>query len=399
MSIGVCRVQKISGAGNITGCQIHNRREREHSNTNPDIDFTQSMNNFSLLDKTNKPYNLLIDERLKVAYKGKRAIRKDAVKLCEMLFTSDTQFFKNLSPKETKQYFQDCYNFACERYGKENIISAVVHFDETTPHLHLDFVPLTSDGRLSAKEILGVKADLQKLQDDFYNQVSSKYGLERGNRADLENNEPTKKHLTTQEYKLKTTKDKLQQAQSELIKTEQQIKQSSDTLETLQGRILTQQQVNALNGKKSLTGALKGISYEDYLSLKKTASLVAKAKTKVKSLKQENERLENQVKQLNIELQEAKANHFGYIMQRNNAITKKVEEKYKTYIYREIPIDNVLLEKIKNKVCCQYIKDKDKNKGSDRYIIKCPFSEIDLLDKIIEQHLEKISYKDIEITR
>lgn len=269
MSIGVCRVQKISGAGNITGCQIHNRREREHSNTNPDIDFTQSMNNFSLLDKTNKPYNLLIDERLKVAYKGKRAIRKDAVKLCEMLFTSDTQFFKNLSPKETKQYFQDCYNFACERYGKENIISAVVHFDETTPHLHLDFVPLTSDGRLSAKEILGVKADLQKLQDDFYNQVSSKYGLERGNRADLENNEPTKKHLTTQEYKLKTTKDKLQQAQSELIKTEQQIKQSSDTLETLQGRILTQQQVNALNGKKSLTGALKGISYEDYLSLKK----------------------------------------------------------------------------------------------------------------------------------
>lgn len=382
MSIGVCRVQKISGAGNITGCQIHNRREREHSNTNPDIDFTQSMNNFSLLDKTNKPYNLLIDERLKVAYKGKRAIRKDAVKLCEMLFTSDTQFFKNLSPKETKQYFQDCYNFACERYGKENIISAVVHFDETTPHLHLDFVPLTSDGRLSAKEILGVKADLQKLQDDFYNQVSSKYGLERGNRADLENNEPTKKHLTTQEYKLKTTKDKLQQAQSELIKTEQQIKQSSDTLETLKGRILTQEQVNALNGKKSLTGALKGISYEEYLSLKETASYVDTKNNTINDLKQEKNALVKEIKRLNSEIQNMISQQKTELLCESDRVRKEVEKEYQNYVFFKIPL-SFDIENLTHNICCAFIKDYKKG----CYILKCPYSESELLEDYI-QNLE-----------
>jgi predicted nucleic acid-binding Zn-ribbon protein len=333
MSIGVCRVQKVSGAGNVTGCQIHNRREREHSNTNPDIDFTQSMKNFSLLEKTNKPYNVLIDERLKVAYKGKRAVRKDAVKMCEMLFTSDNLFFEQLSSTEIKKYFEECYNFACERYGRENIISAVVHLDETTPHLHLDFVPLTADGRLSAKEILGVKTDLQKLQDDFYNQVSSKYGLERGNRADLSTGEPTAKHFTTQEYKLKTAKDKLQQAEKELAETKKLVEQSSEALQALQGRVLAQQEVNALKGKKTLTGGLRGISYTDYLSLKKTASYVDKAKSKVKRLETEKDELTEQIKQLHSDLQEAKTARFGYIMQQKNTLVKEIEEKYKKYVF------------------------------------------------------------------
>lgn len=392
MSIGVCRVQKVSGAGNVTGCQIHNRREREHSNTNPDIDFTQSMNNFSLMEESKKPYNILIDERLKTAYKGKRAIRKDAVKMCEILFTSDTQFFEQLTPTEIKQYFQDCYNFACNRYGKENIISAIVHLDETTPHLHLDFVPLTSNGRLSAKEILGVKADLQKLQDDFYQKVSSKYGLERGNRADLENNEPTKKHLTTLEYKLKTTKDNLKKAENKLIQTEEQIKQSSEALRALQGEVLTQQQVNTLNGKKTLTGALKGISYEDYLSLKKTASTAEKRKDKINTLTTENNDLKEQIKQLQKDLQEAKTARFGYIMLQKNKQAMEIEEKYKKYIYREIPINAELVKNIQNKVCCQIVQNNGK------YIIKCPFSEIALLDNLLN-NLLKQKHKNNDISR
>ena len=97
MSFGICRVQKIKGAAGVVGLQLHNRREREHSNSNPDIDRSRSGLNYSLIDEQSINYNRLIDERLKQAYKGKKAIRKDAVKMCEMLFTSDGDFFSRIS--------------------------------------------------------------------------------------------------------------------------------------------------------------------------------------------------------------------------------------------------------------------------------------------------------------
>ena len=213
MSFGVCRVEKIKGAAAVAGLQIHNNRERMHSNTNPDIDRSRSELNYSLIEQHSHNYNKLIEERLQQGYKGKKAIRKDAVKMCEMLFTSDGEFFSHLSESDQRQFFLDCFEFAAQRYGRENIIAATVHLDEATPHLHLDFVPLTPDGRLSAKDILGGRKEMQQLQDDFYSVVSSRYGLERGSRADLENGETSRKHLETAEYKEMLARNRTKQAE------------------------------------------------------------------------------------------------------------------------------------------------------------------------------------------
>ena len=91
-----------------------------------------------------------------------------------------------------------------ERIGEENIISAVVHMDEKTPHLHLCFVPLTKDGRLSAKEILGNKKNMIRWQDDFYACMAERWPeLERGAPAV----ETKRKHLTPQWYKKVTAMD------------------------------------------------------------------------------------------------------------------------------------------------------------------------------------------------
>ena len=88
--------------------------------------------------------------------------------------------------------------------GEENIISAVVHMDEKTPHLHLCFVPLTKDGRLSAKEILGNKKNMIRWQDDFYACMAERWPeLERGAPAV----ETKRKHLTPQWYKKVTAMD------------------------------------------------------------------------------------------------------------------------------------------------------------------------------------------------
>ena len=335
MSFGVCRVEKIKGAAAVAGLQIHNNRERMHSNTNPDIDRSRSELNYSLIEQHSHNYNKLIEERLQQGYKGKKAIRKDAVKMCEMLFTSDGDFFSRLSEQEQKQFFLDCFEFAAQRYGRENIIAATVHLDEATPHMHLDFVPITPDGRLSAKDILGGRKEMQQLQDDFYSTVSSKYGLERGSRADLDKEklarDRTKQAEQTEQIaheriqaanqaaaeaeriaadqqqkaekhqrKRKELKTKKQAEQAELAQLEQQkkdlqeeieiqeialqaekrnreqqieslvekIAQSESRLKALQGQVLTAEEVKRINAKKSLTGALKGITYEDYLNLK-----------------------------------------------------------------------------------------------------------------------------------
>ena len=284
MSFGICRVQKIKGASGVVGLQLHNRREREHSNSNPDIDLNRSSLNYSLTDNRTMNYNKLIDERLKQAYKGKKAIRKDAVRMCEILFTSDGEFFSHISEQEQRQFFLDCFEFAAQRYGRENIIAATVHLDEATPHLHLDFVPLTPDGRLSAKEILGNRPQLQQLQDDFFSAVSSKYGLERGQRADIENKKRPRKHLETAEYKEKIAKERTQRAEQAIQSANQRIQEveqeqrtAEQHLQDLKGKVLKAEEVNRINGKKSITGALKGITYEEYLNLKATAARVEKA--------------------------------------------------------------------------------------------------------------------------
>lgn len=271
MSIGICRVQKIGAAKDIAGIQIHNRRERTNSNTNPDIDHARSSQNYTLTvtpnedfkdgmsirfsdapQATDKPYNALIDERIKQGYTGKKAVRKDAVRCCEVLFTASGDFFDQ-NPKLTKHFFRLCVAFAAKRFGIDNIIAATVHMDEETPHLHLDFVPLTADGRLSAKSVLGGRKEMQQLQDDFYEQVSRRFGLERGSRADLDAADPDeqpRKHLTTRELKAATAAQLAEQEQLiDLNQTElQALEQALDGVQEQLREV--RRQLNQLDAEK-----------------------------------------------------------------------------------------------------------------------------------------------------
>ncbi len=245
MNIGICRVQKIPAPKDIAGIQLHNRRERDHSNTNPDIDRARSSENYSIIVKpigegckilscfgkglqdTGKSYNALIDEHIEAGYTGKRAVRKDAVRCCEVLFTASGDFFDQ-HPDRREAFFMECVVFAAKRFGTANIIAATVHMDEDTPHMHLDFVPLTADGRLSAKSVLGGRKEMQQLQDDFFEQVGKKFGLERGTRADLDDPDADRprKHLTVRELKAET--------EAQLSEQQQLIQQQQEILDRMQ---------------------------------------------------------------------------------------------------------------------------------------------------------------------
>ena len=98
--------------------------------------------------------------------------------------TASPEFFKGKKKAEVKAYFIEALAFIEKYQAKDTIISAVVHMDEKTPHMHLCFVPLTKDGRLSAKEIVGNKKKLTQWQDRFREHMVKKYpDLERGESA------------------------------------------------------------------------------------------------------------------------------------------------------------------------------------------------------------------------
>ena len=106
---------------------------------------------------------------------------RTGTRFVDTLITASPEFFKGKSPKEIAAYFQRAADFLIDRVGRENIVSAMVHMDEKTPHLHLVFVPLTKDNRLCAKEIIGNRANLTKWQDDFHACMVEQYpDLERG---------------------------------------------------------------------------------------------------------------------------------------------------------------------------------------------------------------------------
>jgi hypothetical protein len=127
--------------------------------------------------------------------------RSNSVVALDAIYTASGEFFKGKSNEENDQFFRDCLQFHQRKFG--HVISAVVHYDETTPHLHILSVPLTQDGRLSAREIVGNRANLSRMQTEFFEQVGKGYGLERGVQMD---GQEKKKHITAQEWQLRQVK-------------------------------------------------------------------------------------------------------------------------------------------------------------------------------------------------
>jgi hypothetical protein len=135
----------------VRGIQSHNRRERE-SHSNPDIDYERSAGNYELHDHAAENYTGAVQKRIDDLLLVK-AVRKDAVHMCGLIVSSDSDFFKKLSPEDTRRFFEESKAFLTEFVGAENVISAMVHMDEKTPHMHFLHVPVTPEGRLSAKTI------------------------------------------------------------------------------------------------------------------------------------------------------------------------------------------------------------------------------------------------------
>ena len=175
----ILRFAKYKGP-EIGHIEAHNERTKEKYASNPDVDTGRSHLNFHLINPGRK-YRAEAEKQIAAA---RCRTRSDSVRVVEALITASPEFFKGKKESEVKAYFTEALDFIQKYQSKDTIISAVVHMDERTPHMHLCFVPLTEDKRLSAKDIVGNKKKLTWWQDEFWKHMAGKYpDLERGESA------------------------------------------------------------------------------------------------------------------------------------------------------------------------------------------------------------------------
>ena len=247
----------------VAPIEKENERDENYEASNPQIDSERTKNNYRFTPYFGKTYTEFINGRIKELGLSPR---KDAVVMNSFVLGSDKTFFDGLAKVEQYNFFSDCYKFFAERYGEENIIAAVVHNDETTPHMHFNLMPVTKDGRLCSKQLFD-KPQLQQLQTDFYEAVGKHWGLQRGKEGSQE------KHLSTAEFKAKKIIE-----QAKAIREESQV--YADALEEAKGgeiprkRGRLQEQVIALTAEnKDLTARLDKSMGETLKYAKKAEAL------------------------------------------------------------------------------------------------------------------------------
>ena len=208
----IMRFAKYKGP-EISRIESHDERTKEKYASNPDIDPSRSHLNFHLITPKRR-YRAEAEQQIKEA--GCRT-RTDSIRMVETIFTASHEFFKDKSIREIRAFFQEALEFLSKHQAQETMISAVVHMDERTPHMHLCFVPLTEDKRLCAKEILGNKKKLTQWQDKYWEHMVKKYpNLERGESA----SETGRDHIPTRVFKqmarLNKQHDKLEEMLSDM---------------------------------------------------------------------------------------------------------------------------------------------------------------------------------------
>ena len=254
MAYQIIRVAGLK-KNSVAGIQIHDTREKGVSHTNTDIDFERSHLNYDLHNPDGaKNFTDQINERV-ASLALPKALRKDANVMAQIFVSASPDWFQQVDEQTGRRYFEDAYRWVCDRYGAENVISATVHMDEATPHMHVNFVPVTEKGAVCYADLFTERphsgrgrrgGQLTALQDDFneHNQAKG-YDLERGERGS------DAVHLTTLEYKVQERKKELQaledqkagamenvtELRSTALQAQSDVKALGDTKKRLEGQI------------------------------------------------------------------------------------------------------------------------------------------------------------------
>ena len=195
----------------VTPMEAHHERMKESYKSNKQIDPERTPLNYHIIEPQGR-YRQIANRQVREA--GCRT-RKDNVLTMEALITASPEFMKERTEEELRKFFELAVEFMKTKQDPVTFISAVVHMDESSPHMHLTFVPLTPDKRLSAKEIAGNNKKMIWWQDEFWAYMVKEFPtLQRGQSA----RSTRRKHIPTQLFKQATSLNNLLAEVCDLIR-------------------------------------------------------------------------------------------------------------------------------------------------------------------------------------
>jgi hypothetical protein len=385
VSFAICRMEKMK-SHDLKGMQFHNQRERE-SKTNPDIDQERSHLNYDLVNAEKIDYNKRVKEIIESQKTGTRKTRKDAVLVNELLITSDRSFFDRLDPAEEKRFFEESYKMFADRYGEQNVAYAMVHMDEKTPHMHLGVVPM-SEGKLQGKNVFN-RNELRWIQDEFPKYLQRQgFDVERGEKGS------DREHLTTQEFKAKTLKEKvvalehvLDEKQSEKQEIETSIKDIKNRLSDLEkslDHVKNLDEIEVKSEKKMglFTSERVILERRDFEGIETLAKASEALRLENRQLKIENQKLHDRKDKLVMERDLARNENVelkkeNKKLNKENDFLKRTLDRVKELYQEKLPefakivgyVKASLLDKAKEKLLKRYFTDDEEIKGAAKFAL------------------------------
>jgi hypothetical protein len=330
MPYAILRFKKCKSGG-VGAAYAHNERKKEAYKSNPDIDLDRKADNYHLV----LPRQTYQREVKRLIQSAACRTRKDSTVMVETLITASPEFMQARPPQEQREFFTRALAFVESKVGKENIIAAVVHMDETTPHMHLSFCPITEgkNGKsLSAKALLGNQAQLSRWQSDYHAAMSERWTeLERGISSMITG----RKHIPKWLFSMAQRLDK----------------QAAEIEQALEG-------INAFNAKKQRDNALNLLEKwlpqaERFTAQIKTIDEHIKALERAE--KEAGKRAQEVEKTANRRIQSVQGNMQNRIDSKDNELLKARKKAYQLSeqlrkteaLMRKVPQD--VLDKIREK--------------------------------------------------
>ena len=222
----------------IVALERHNmRKNAQYSNKN--IDANKTKDNVVLIEIKQGLYKTIKNriENEVLPYQ-KKALRKDANWMVEFCVTMPEDVKKL---KDIKLYCNVVLDYFANKVGRENIISAVIHMDESTPHMHLDFTPITVDHRLSSKQIM-TREFLMKLHNELPAKLQEAgFDVTRGEAVPDEQKGEKKRDIKQYKKDMEKEKKELSKQIRALITIKERLLQGN--------RVLAEQIIERLRGK------------------------------------------------------------------------------------------------------------------------------------------------------
>ncbi|MED4255904.1 MobV family relaxase [Priestia megaterium] len=356
---GIIRMQKFHKDA-ILGIQKHNQREGENSK-NKDIDSTRTMLNYDFVNEDKIKYHEEIKKM--TATRVKRKIRNDAVLVAEFFVSASPEYMHAMSPDEQRKYFEAALDHISGKYGGQNILYAVVHNDESTPHMHVGFVPITDDRRLAAKEYFHGKTKIRRIQDDFHNYMNKRgYDIERGEPSELQ-------HKSVHEFKKQEREKELKQLQQLVAHKEKELQHMDNLVELKTAppvEIRSERRIEELcsqpvevEAAKSVMGSKVKVEEADFHELmnltKELQQTLAAEHERTHALSHEVDRYEKENRALKHDLSETRQELEGYAGDQDGQV-EKAKKQMRQKLVRDFSAEQKesLKDEVKRELDTQY---------------------------------------------